>query len=272
MLLLGVSTSPQIVHEMLPGPVLTRISTERFELPSAGTSLDQVGTRNKGQAAGLRKGALSVDTSWPLNTGRPAALLGAGVWVPPRQQVVPLPRRHVSVAARLHPAAAAYASGTTGSPLSDRAQVHLMPAIVAHVAQYALMDHYFANPLSVLTEPFGRRQSAAARAAILEQLTPLHAQALRLLPSLQRYACWLRNRRRGRAPLTAPFLCSPQLLRGARRVGPGGRQAPPVRRRLPAAAGGSPVPGPPGRPRAPRHRRPVRSAPPRPSPTVPALH
>ena len=157
-------------------------------------------------------------------------------------------------------------------PLSDRAQVHLMPAIVAHVAQYALMDHYFANPLSVLTEPFGRRQSAAARAAILEQLTPLHAQALRLLPSLQRYACWLRNRRRGRAPLTAPFLCSPQLLRGARRVGPGGRQAPPVRRRLPAAAGGSPVPGPPGRPRAPRHRRPVRSAPPRPSPTVPALH
>ena len=46
MLLLGVSTSPQIVHEMLPGPVLTRISTERFELPSAGTSLDQVGSRD----------------------------------------------------------------------------------------------------------------------------------------------------------------------------------------------------------------------------------
>ena len=42
MLLLGVSTTAQIVHELLPSPALTRLSTERFELPSAAASLDQL--------------------------------------------------------------------------------------------------------------------------------------------------------------------------------------------------------------------------------------
>jgi hypothetical protein len=51
------------------------------------------------------------------------------------------------------------------------------------------MDHYFANPLAVLTEPWGAGAAAspAVSAAIIARLTPVHAQALRLLPSFQRY-------------------------------------------------------------------------------------
>jgi len=66
-LLLGVTTSPQIVHEMLPGPALTRLSTERFELPSAAANLEQLVARLFiARPHGLRLGARSfgylVDT------------------------------------------------------------------------------------------------------------------------------------------------------------------------------------------------------------------
>lgn len=56
-------------------------------------------------------------------------------------------------------------------------------------SQYALMDHYYANPLSILTEPMAPEDGDApwtpeAAAALL---TPLHAQAIRLLPSFRHY-------------------------------------------------------------------------------------
>ena len=196
MLLLGVSTSAQVVHEMLPGPALTRISTERFELPSATESLDQVRRRAPpGLGAAARAHRLRVHRAGratarqavvQLFSGRAAGVrLGNKSF---RYLMDTYLAQHVSIqqlARTVHVRSPAPASSPArgADGVTRRASDGRRGA-----TQYALMDHYFANPLAVLTEPWGSTDRDPARPATLALLTPLHAQALRLLPSLQRCA------------------------------------------------------------------------------------
>ena len=173
---MGVSTTAQIVHELLPSPALTRLSTERFELPSAAASLDQlIQQLFSSRPFGFRLGAKSfryvVDS-----------YLYQHVSVHQLMRALQVPAPSIRPARRRRGRQRVRAATRADSPDGEERSLSPHP-------QYALMDHYFANPLAVLTEPMAVDASSDAHlVAILPLLTPVHAQAIRLLPSFQRCA------------------------------------------------------------------------------------